>query len=105
MPGKGEDIINNLYEFLISSFLVSDILIHCYSKESVAQPFTVPRIREIGHFMLLRTTKKCTEKHDTIATLLFCIVNILLLLCLFVCFCCCCFFIFQFLDMPLPSRW
>ena len=105
MPGKGEDIINNLYEFLISSFLVSDILIHCYSKESVAQPFTVPRIREIGHFMLLRTTKKCTEKHDTLAKLLFCIVNILLLLCLFVCFCCCRFFIFQFLDMPLLSRW
>ena len=103
MPGKGEDIINNLYEFLISSFLVSDILIHCYSKESVAQPFTVPRIREIGHFMLLRTAKKFTEKHDTCAKLLFCLVNILLLLCLFVLFLL--LFSFEFLDIPLPSRW
>ena len=56
--------------------------------------------------MLLRTAKKFTEKHETRAKLLFCLVNILLLLlcyvCLFVLFLL--LFSFQFLDIPLPSE-
>ena len=65
--------------------------------------FTYSIKREIRHFHVVvvqKRAKKCTEKRDALAKLLFCLKPIVF------CCCCCCFFVFCFWrSRSRPRRW